>query len=338
MTATLYDVARRAHVSVATVSRALHGKYPVARETRDRIREAVQELNYEPSELTRRFLDNKGSPIRYTGNIGIALGDIFKKFSDPFWSGIFDGVNEEVRRQQYRIRFTFTPDELAQEESRRLISHTHIDGLLCIGKQSIPGGLAIEPAYIVTIEHDWTSPLLIDNIVPEKRRAMHAMVEHLLSLGHRSFHFITGNLVDERTAAFAEAMLSHHIPLVPELHTQTGWSTEEAFASVQSLLSGSKTRPDVLVCASDLIAIGAMRAVNALGLRVPGDIAVTGFDDIPFARDLDPSLTTIHVPNEQMGQFAVRKLIERIHQPELPPIIQVVPTSLVIRRSCGASR
>lgn len=337
MAATLQDVARQAGVSIATVSRALHGKYPVAVETRERIREAIQVLNYDANELTQRFLEKKESVGQQTGNIGLILGDIFKKFSDPFWSAIFDGVNEEVRRQHYRIRFTFTPADLQREEQRRLLSRAHIDGLLCIGGHSLSAIQGIEPAFIVGIEQAWSSPLPVDNIVIEKRRAMHAMVDHLLGLGHRKFRFIAGKLDEDRASAFQEALLRHHFPIPADLFVQTGWTIEEAYPAVKQMLEESQVFPDVLVCASDLIAIGAMRAAAALGLHIPEDIAVTGFDDIPFARDLDPPLTTIHVPKEQMGQFAVRKLIERIHTPDLPPIIQMMPTTLVVRRSCGAT-
>lgn len=96
--------------------------------------------------------------------------------------------------------------------------------------------------------------------------------------------------------------------------------------------------PDALACGCDTIAIGAMRAAKERGLRLPDDLAITGFDDIVFARDLDLPLTTIHVPKELLGELAVRKLLERIDHPERPPVVQMVPTTLVAPGSCGAPR
>lgn len=337
MGATLQDVARRAGVSIATVSRAIHGNYPIAHETMERIREAMQALHYEPRE-TRQPQESKVAGIRQTGNIGLLTGGRFLKFSDPFWSEIFDSVNEEIHRQQYRVGFTLTPRDLEQAEQRRMLDHKHIDGLLCIGRSTLPAEASFEPELTVAIEHEWKTPVTIDNIVVEKRRAIHALIEHLIALGHRDLRFITGAFDDERTEAFREAMLRHQLPISENSCLLTGWTTEEAYPFFKELLNTMERRPDVLVCASDLIAIGAMRAASELGLRVPDDIAVTGFDDLSFSRDLDPPLTTLHVPKDLIGQFAVRKLVERIQQPDLPPIVQVIPTTLVVRRSCGAGR
>lgn len=114
------------------------------------------------------------------------------------------------------------------------------------------------------------------------------------------------------------------------------WSTEGAYAAAIPFLRRHGRAIDALVCGCDTMAIGAMRAARDCGIRLPEDLAVTGFDDITFARDIDPPLTTVQVPKELMGQLAARRLLERIARPDLPPIIQTVPTSLVIRASCGA--
>ena len=93
---------------------------------------------------------------------------------------------------------------------------------------------------------------------------------------------------------------------------------------------------DALVCGSDIIAIGAMRAAKERGVRIPDDLAITGFDDLPFVQDLDPPLTTIHVPQKVLGELAARRVVERVTAPDLPAMIQIVPTRLVVRASSGA--
>ncbi len=115
-----------------------------------------------------------------------------------------------------------------------------------------------------------------------------------------------------------------------------GAPTDEAYPVALEALRASP-RPQAVICANDAIAIATLCAARACGLRVPHDLAITGFDDIAFARDLDPPLTTVHVPKQLVGETAVRRLIERIARPALPPIIQVVPTALIVRRSCGAA-
>jgi DNA-binding LacI/PurR family transcriptional regulator len=122
----------------------------------------------------------------------------------------------------------------------------------------------------------------------------------------------------------------------PDCCVECPWSTEEAYPRARALLLERRSEIDALVCGCDTIAIGAMRAAKECGLRLPDDLAITGFDDISYASDIEPSLTTVHVPKELLGILAARRLIERINHPDLPTTIQVVPTTLVVRASCGA--
>ncbi|MGH2389505.1 MAG: LacI family DNA-binding transcriptional regulator, partial [Chloroflexota bacterium] len=166
--------------------------------------------------------------------------------------------------------------------------------------------------------------------------AMDSVVGHLCSLGRRRLGFL-GPTPDHyrRGEAFVHAMARRDLPLVPELFVECDFGTEPAYDAALALLSSHAGRLDGLVCACDTNAIGAIRAAKELGLRLPADLAIAGFDNIPFSRDLDPPLTTVQVPKELMGALAARRLIDRITHPEWPPIIQMVPTTLVPRLSCG---
>jgi len=171
-----------------------------------------------------------------------------------------------------------------------------------------PFGEAIGPARTVVIEDDktrWKLPLKADVIAIEKRRAIYAVVDHLAALGRRRIGFLgpTGG-GDERAEAFVQAMARRDLPVDPTLLVDASWSTEDAYPVAKALLARHGGRIDALVCACDTIAIGAMRAAKECGLRLPDDLAITGFDDIPFARDLDPPLTTVRVPKEQLVPFA----------------------------------
>lgn len=340
--ATLRDVAAMAGVSISTASRALSGdsNRPVAVATQERINDAARQLGYEPNDAAQRLVRRVQSEVRRTYNVGLLLGNVSYKFSDPFWSPVLDGVDNELIRQQYHLRFAFTVEDLKYSQHRRLLNRAHVDGLILAGGIR-PFGDGIGRERTIVVEGDdrmrWESPLRADVVAIEKRRAIYSVVDHLVALGRRRLGFLGPPVAsDERAEAFIHALARQDLPFCPELYVQTPWTTEGAYPLAKALLTTHAGSIDALVCACDTIAIGAMRAAKECGLRLPDDLAITGFDDIHFARDLDPSLTTIHVPKQLLGELAARKLIERIAHPDLPPIVQTVPTTLVVRASCGA--
>lgn len=342
MTTTLRDVAKMAGVSISTASRAISDDRlrPVAPETRERIWEAVRQLNYEPNDAAQRLVRRVDSRVRRTYSVGLILGQVSYKFSDPFWSPVLDGVDEELIRQEYHLRFALTIDDLERPSQRALLNRTHVDGMILLGGVQ-PLREMIDPAHCVMVEGRdiqgrWNEQLPTDIIAIEKRRAIYRLVEHLVALGHRCLGFLGPSPADdERAEAFIHALARHDLPFDPALYLHSPWPAEGAYEVAKTLFAGG-TIPDALVCGCDTIAIGVMRAAKEYGLRLPDDLAITGFDDISFARDLDPPLTTVHVPKELLGELAVRKLIERIGHPERPPVVQMVPTTLVVRGSCGA--
>jgi DNA-binding LacI/PurR family transcriptional regulator len=250
-----------------------------------------------------------------------------------------DGVERELARYNYHLRFAFVDEDLVHRHQRRLLSRTHVDGLiLCGGSRTLIEALGRKRTVVVDDDAlRWLMPLSVDIIAIEKRRAMYALVDHLVRLGKRRFAFL-GPLVtvDERAEAFVQALARHTLALDPLLHIEPPWTPDGTYPVAIDLLRRHGHEIDALVCASDAIAIGALRAAKECGMRVPEDLALTGWDDIPFARDLEPPLTTVHVPKELLGAVAARRLIERIARPDLEPIIQMVPTTLVVRASCGA--
>jgi DNA-binding LacI/PurR family transcriptional regulator len=346
VTATLRDVARTAGVSISTASRALSAdrSHPVAPGTRDRIFEVVRELNYEPNNAAQRLVRRVDSQVRRTYNIGLVLGEVAYKFSDPFWSTVLEGVDEELIREEYHLRFAFSIEDLKRPYQRQMLGRTHVDGLILLGgvgpnPESLGEGVNLDRAVLIEGRDDhgrWLERLPTDIIATEKRRAMGRMVDHLMALGRRRLVFLGPSPeTDERGEAFLDALARHGLGSASLHCVISPWQSEGAYEVAKALCS-REPLPDAIVCGSDTIAIGAMRAAKERGLALPDDLAITGFDDIAFARDLDPPLTTIHVPKELIGELAVRKLIERINHPGRPSVVQMVPTKLVVRRSCGA--
>src|SRR5579884_2949540 len=175
-----------AGVSISTASRALSDDHarPVARETRERIWEAVRQLNYQPNDAAQRLVRRVDSQVRRTYNVGLILGNVSYKFSDPFWSPVLDGVDEELIRQEYHLRFAFTIDDLKRSRQRRLLSPAHIDGLILAGGPRPFGHAGVDRFVMIEGGDDgrWQERLPADVIAIEKRRALYRLVEHLAAL------------------------------------------------------------------------------------------------------------------------------------------------------------
>lgn len=341
--ATLRDVAQLAGVSLATASRAINGSggRTVSAQKRERIWDVARQLNYQPAVVARRAAEVAAAPPRRTSNIGLVLRATYR-FTDPFWSRVLEGVTDEALRLGYHIRFSFLVNDLAYRRRQRLLQSRYIDGLILIGDMGLLDDVAAldPPEHMVVIagfdQLRWESEVLFDVITMEKHAALDRLVGHLVALGHQRLGFL-GPLPDHdrRGEGFVHALARRGLALDPALYVECDFSTEAGYAATHALLSQPAPALDALICACDTVAIGAMRAAKERGLRLPDDLAIAGFDNIPFSRDLDPPLTTVQVPKELMGELAARRLIERINHPEWPPIIQTVPTTLVARASCG---
>jgi DNA-binding LacI/PurR family transcriptional regulator len=346
MPATLRDVARVAGVSVATASRALNGTggRVVSAEKRALIAQAASQLNYQPTVPAQHVPAAAEGGARRPHSLGLVLCAAYR-YVDPFWSPVLEGVTNEVLRQGCHVRFSFIADDLSQERHRRMLSARHIDGLLLIGDMGLAGDVTGPefPEHIVVIagfdRTRWESDVRFDVITMEKYAAMDTLVGHLVSVGRRRLGFLGPPVdADRRSEGFVRALARHGLPLNPDLLTECSFSSEAGYAATSALLDRHSGALDGLICACDTLAIGAMRAAKERGLRLPADLAIAGYDNIAFSRDLDPPLTTIDVPKELMGELAARRLIERINHPDWPPIIQTVPTRLVVRASCGEAR
>ncbi len=344
---TLRDVARVAGVSVSTASRALHGASgrAVTRAIEERVWEAARQVDYRPNEAAQQLGRNEDGAGRRTHNVGIIVTAAYR-FSDPFWAPVLDGVTDELLRQQYHVRFTYLAGDLEDDRRRHFISPLFVDGLLLMGDMTLPGviGDVGWPAPMVAVlgadcVRDWEADLRLDVVTIEKRVVVGQLVDHLVALGRRGLAFLGPTTAqDKRAEAFVQALARQNLPLPPEFLVECAYTTDDAYRAASSFFSRldhAGLALDGLVCGCDTIAIGALRAARECGLRVPDDLALTGFDDITFARDTDPPLTTAHVPKTVLGEVAARRLLERIERPDWPPLILTVPTSLVVRASSG---
>jgi len=324
------DVAQKAGVSIATVSRVLNGKPPVNEETARRVREAVAELNYVPHAAARTLAS------RRTYTLGLLLPEIGGVFFQPLLRGVEAGVREAGFDLLIHTTQTHSKDT-----PRRTLAEHNTDGLLVF-----TGSLDVKELTrlngigfpVVLLHQAPPQNLAIPYITIENQAGARKIVEHLIIVHHcHRIVFLRGPQEEEDSAwrekGYRSALKAHKIPFDPALIQQGDFNREIAKNSVQKLLSEG-VQFDSIFTGDDESAIGVLQALRQSARKVPEEIAVIGFDDSLFANTLLPPLTTVIAPTEQVGHQAVRQLVRIIQGEEVEPCL-VLPTEIVIRQSCG---
>jgi LacI family transcriptional regulator len=341
---TQVDVARIAGVSRATVSLVINdqrdGRVPISEETRARVLAAIQELGYEP-DASARALRSGGTNI---------IGFVIPTIENPhFWDTV-DGVTQEARSRGYHLlfsnlssRFEFSEvilrDLLSQRIDGLILPDAYIDkkNRLLLGT-SFQTRLAHPQVPIVEISDDPDVEHPTDTVQANYRQATREIIAHLVSMGHRRFGFINGvafsALGVDRLRAYEEAHQAAGLPVDPQYILTCGDAIEDGYQAALQLLQLPE-RPTTILAINDLLAIGAVRAAADLGLRIPADLSLVGFDDIPIAKYLVPRLTTVSKDAVGLGRAAARMLIERIQNPDLPRRTLTSPARIIYRESTG---
>ena len=353
---TLYDVARRAEVSIATVSRVLHGQEPVRETTRTRVQAAIEELGYVPDGAAQSLARSRKDVIglvcvEHTG-LKPNQYDI-ESMSLTFYDEVMRGVEARVRELSWSLMVTFLREDensgttLPADEpvqSRLLALSGKVDGLL-IGEGGVPAPLVARLAKrlpVVLVAGD-TAQRGVDVVSADNYSGAHALVAHLVEEhGKRRLFHVDGPATapDAKTRRLAmRAVLDAHpgTALTGSFNGRFALHSgqEAAGRLLADIRAQRRELPDAIVCANDQMAIGVLRTLTAQGIRVPEDVAVVGFDDIFPAGLTDVALTTVHQPMRKVGERASDRLIELIAEPALRPAVELLPTELVIRSSCG---
>ncbi len=331
---TIKDVAAQAGVSYQTVSRVLNGKGEVADATRARIQAAIEALDYRPSAIARSLVSQR------THVIGLQTAD----FSDYTHARIIEGAETEARRQGYLIFVSGGergPD--GEPLASPLLSQHQSEGLFIVYHGSdrdqyaifdhIPRGLPIVSIGYAP-KREGVVTVGIANVQGGRQA-----VEHLISLGHRRIATISGPLQmyasQERRQGYYDALREAGLSRETALVAYGDWSSASGYRAVLTLLDRAPFT--ALFVQNDRMAMGALQALRERGRRVPDDIAVVGFDNIPSTPYFDPPLTTVHQPTFELGQVGMRVLIDLIHGQNAPVDTMRLRTRLVVRQSCGAN-
>ncbi len=360
---TISDIARLAGVSKSTVSRVLNQRSDVDDSTRQRVLQVVEEVGFVPSV----------SAAGLAGGRSHLIGVLLPSFTWPFISDILLGVSEVIASTRYELVVYSINSEVhtknKQDTIDRILTTKLTAGLLAI----LPGQSS---RYIARLhEHGWPTVLVDDQEIPqqegsnipwigvENKEGGYMATRHLIQLGHRRIAHITGPrrflCARERYEGYCQALEEAGIAVDPELVIEGDFTPAGGQRAAYTLLTlPADRRPTAIFAGSDTTAFGVMAVAEKLGMRVPADLALVGFDDVAASADMVPPLTTVRQPFYEMGQLSIKLLLSQLGLPGFPPLsspdlarfavhhtsgedglIHIrLATSLVVRASCGSAQ
>lgn len=330
MKPTIYTIAEAASVSIATVSRVFNNNRNVSEKTRRRILEVADVLGYCPSSVARNL----------AGKSTETLAIVLPHLSDPFFVELIRGVESVTITSPYHL-LIYTSRDLDEGDDFLQFLPSRVDGLI-LGTPSSTGE-AIRRLHKqgipLVLLGDALSDAAFDIVRPDNQSGAYRMTRHLIEQhGIQDIAFMKGPSDQahsrERLLGYQQALNEHHIPFRNEWVVEGKFNEGSGFACGRQLLQ-QPTRPRAIFAGNDRMAVGIMSAATGLGLSIPEDLAVVGFDDDPSAQYLHPALTTVNVRSFKQGAHAIRQLLLRMEDPDRPRKETIVSTPLVLRNSCG---
>jgi len=334
---TIYDVAKRAGVSTATVSRVMSGpKHAVASQTRQRVMRAVELLSYAPNSAAKNLRTLR------SGKLLVTVPNI----ANPFFSLILQGIEDAAHRDGYAVLLGDTQHNAKREERyAQMLRKKEADGLIFLGhrlpKEAASLVRAAAPRCAPVVNGCEFSPRLgVPSVHIDNAKASYEAMDHLYGLGHRRIGVITGPLVsplsrDRLHGTMLRAKAAQATDALIVVHGD--FEIESGIAAAERFLDRDDP-PTAVFCFNDEMAMGVIEAARHRLLRVPDDLSVVGFDDIRFARHMDPPLTTVAQPMREIGEGCVRLLLEILRGNMIAPVSVTLPHELTIRSTTAPPR
>lgn len=310
MSPTIRDVAKKAGVGVATVSRVLNNSGYVKPETREKILEAASSLGFVPSQLARSLVR------RLSATIGLVIPDI----ENPFFPAVTRGVEDAASEAGYTVFLCNTDNDSTLEAlDVQKLRERRVDGIIFVGtseRGELLERLLADSMPVVVTDRQVNNPDLdLDLVLVDNAAGALAACRHLIAMGHTRIAHAAGHSLtrtgQDRCAGYRQALEEAGIPFDERLVAWGDFTLESGYELAQVLL-GRTPRPTAIFAGNDLMAFGAIRAAEQAGITVPDELSVIGFDDIQMAAVVRPGLTTVRQPAYLMGQLAMKMLLERI--------------------------
>lgn len=333
-TATIQRVADRAGVSIATVSRAFADPHAVSDELRLRVHEAARQLNYRVSRAARALR------VGTTQTVGVVIPDI----QNPFFTGVVRGIDLVLQASGYTLLLSNADEDAAREyKALDTLQAEGVAGLIFVpihDSRTSYAQLLAPPVKTVAVDR-MPRNLHADLVTVDNVEGTRTGIAHLLALGHRDVALLGGpsrhSTAIERDQGYRKALKAAGVPVRQDLVYRGDFREGGGYDGMKTLLALPR-RPTAVFVANNLMTLGALRALHEAGVRIPDDMALVGFDDMPWATSLNPPLTAIRQPSEEIGSTAAELLLDRIARPERAVRHVILQTELVVRTSCGAAR
>jgi LacI family transcriptional regulator len=335
MSVTLVEIAKQAGVSRSTVSRVMTNHPSVDPETRSRVLAVAEQLNYQPNLVARSLAAGKTHVLGLVIPMGVRT-----LFIDPYFPLLIRGISVACNANDHSVMLWLAEPEYERRTMGRILSGGMIDGVI------LASALMDDPVQDALIKANFPFILVgrhptddrVSYVDVDNRDSSRQAVAYLLDLGHARVATITGpkNMIagSDRLQGYVDALRERGVPYNPDLVAEGDFTEEGGYNAMQHLLP---QEPDALFAANDVMAMGALRALREDGKSVPGDVAVIGYDDMPFAARSSPPLSSVRQPIYRTGMVAAETLIDMIAQPAGAPRRVIMPTELAIRASTGSA-
>lgn len=332
---TLEDVAREAGVSVSTVSRVFNKPEKVHPETRTQVKNAVDTIGYQPSRVARRLrLENGQASL-----IGLVIPDI----QNPFFADVVRGVEDVAQSHKYALIISNSDED---PDKQRLAVDTlkteDVDGVIVppVSRDDPEVKRLVQSDIAVVCVDRRIDDVRVDTILSDNQKGAYEAVTHLIELGHERIGFIGGvpyiSTLTERRQGYEQALRDHGLH-VDEALIKEGTSRSERGRHFTKELLALDRPPTALFTGNNLTTLGALSTLNTQGIKVPEEMALVGYDDVPWAMALNPPPTVMTQPGYEMGSRAAELLFERLDAPDRSPTVVTLQPKLTVRVSCGAS-
>lgn len=330
--ASMEDIAKRAGVSIATVSRVLNNSNNVNEVTRARIQKAIKDLKYQPSRVAKRLRSKSAS----SHMLGVLIPDI----QNPFYVEVLEGIEEIAFDNDYvLIMCNFSQDERKEKKYLEILKSEAIDGLIAAPaseddvqiQKMVKDGLPV-----VCVDRGLTG-VDVDLVLVDNETGAYDAVSYLAKAGYKRIAHISGLMSipssRHRVNGYKRALAEFGLPLHDELLLHGDSKMQSGLDLCEKLLNLPQ-RPDAIFTGNNLITLGALEAIHRRGLNIPGEVAVVGFDDMLWASSLNPPLSAVRQPAREIGRRAGELLIQRLRDPGRSNVKMILSAELMVRKSC----